>query len=69
MDGLNAVESFLAGEQKGFKAHVPRQVDVKAVRNKLRTTQAGFSNTLWVQPRCNQTGLAQAPPSLRPARY
>ena len=44
MDGLNDVESFLAGEQKGFKAHVPQQVDVKAIRNKLRMTQAKFSN-------------------------
>src|SRR5580693_6775029 len=45
MDGLNDVESFLAGEEKGFKAHVPQQVDVKAIRNKLRMTQARFSNT------------------------
>jgi len=45
MDGLNDVESFLAGEQKGFRAHVPQQVDVKAIRNKLRMTQAKFSNT------------------------
>src|SRR5580693_8901768 len=44
MDGLNDVESFLAGEEKGFKAHVPQQVDVKAIRNKLRMTQARFSN-------------------------
>src|ERR1700736_199021 len=44
MDGLNDVESFLAGEQKGFKGHVPQQVDVKAIRNKLRMTQARFSN-------------------------
>src|ERR1700730_13226655 len=45
MDGLNDVEAFLAGEQKGFKAHVPQQVDVKAIRNKLGMTQARFSNT------------------------
>ncbi len=45
MDGLNDVESFLAGERKGFKAHVPQQVDVKAIRNKLGMTQARFSNT------------------------
>ena len=45
MDGLNDVESFLAGKQKGFKAHVPNQVDVKAIRNKLGMTQARFSNT------------------------
>lgn len=44
MDGLNDVESFLAGEQKGFKAYVPQQVDVKAIRNKLGMTQVRFSN-------------------------
>ncbi len=44
MDGLNQVESFLAGEQKGFKVHVPQKVDVKAIRNKLGMTQVRFSN-------------------------
>ena len=45
MDGLNDVEAFLAGEQEGFKAHVPQKVDVKAIRNRLGMTQARFSNT------------------------
>src|ERR1700688_3980161 len=45
MDGLNGVEAFLAGEQEGFKAHVPQEVDVKAIRNRLGMTQARFSNT------------------------
>jgi putative transcriptional regulator len=45
MDGLNDVEAFLAGEQEGFKAHVPEEVDVKAIRNRLGMTQARFSNT------------------------
>jgi putative transcriptional regulator len=45
MDGLNEVEAFLAGEQEGFKAHVPEEVDVKAIRNRLGMTQARFSNT------------------------
>ena len=45
MDGLNDVEAFLAGEQEGFKAHVPKDVDVKAIRNRLGMTQARFSNT------------------------
>jgi len=43
MDGLGDVELFLSGERKGFKAHVPEQVNVKAIRNKLRMTQATFS--------------------------
>src|SRR5579872_4493320 len=45
MDGLNDVEAFLAGEQEGFKAYVPQQVDVKAIRNRLGMTQARFSDT------------------------
>ena len=45
MAGLNDVEGFLAGEQEGFKAHVPREVDVKAIRNRLGMTQARFSDT------------------------
>jgi putative transcriptional regulator len=45
MDGLNDVEAFLAGEQEGFKTHVPQDVDVKAIRNRLGMTQARFSNT------------------------
>jgi len=45
MDGLNDVEVFLAGEQEGFKAHVPKEVDVKAIRNRLGMTQARFSDT------------------------
>ena len=43
MEGLNDVEAFLAGKQEGFKAHVPREVDVKAIRNRLGMTQAKFS--------------------------
>src|ERR1700722_16970316 len=45
MDGLKDVEAFFAGEQEGFKAHVPHDVDVKAIRNRLGMTQARFSDT------------------------
>ncbi len=45
MDGLNDVEAFLAGDQEGFKAYVPQEVDVKAIRNRLGMTQARFSDT------------------------
>jgi putative transcriptional regulator len=45
MDDLNDVQAFLAGEQEGFKAHVPQEVDVKAIRDRLGMTQARFSNT------------------------
>ena len=45
MDGLNDVEAFLAGKQEGFRAYVPQEVDVKAIRNRLGMTQARFSDT------------------------
>jgi putative transcriptional regulator len=45
MDGLNDVEAFLAGKQEGFRAHVPQEVDVKAIRNRLGMTQSRFSDT------------------------
>src|ERR1035438_5840710 len=44
MTGLDEVEAFLAGEQKGFKVHVPDEVDVKSIRSKLGMTQARFSD-------------------------
>jgi len=46
MDGLNDVEAFLAGKQKEFKAHVPQDVDVKAISSiDFGMTQARFSDT------------------------
>src|SRR5258708_9131889 len=44
MRGLDDVESFLSGEKEGFKVHVPEKIDVKSIRNKLRMTQARFSD-------------------------
>jgi hypothetical protein len=40
MDGLNDVAAFLAGKQEGFKAQLPQEVDVKAIRNRLGMTFA-----------------------------
>jgi len=45
MTGLDEVQAFLAGERKGFKAHVPDEVDVKSIRHKLNMTQSRFSDT------------------------
>jgi putative transcriptional regulator len=45
MAGLDEVQAFLAGERKGFKVHVPDEVDVKSIRNKLNMTQSRFSDT------------------------
>jgi putative transcriptional regulator len=44
MNGLNEVESFLAGNRKGFKVHVPDEVDVKRIRARLKMTQSRFSD-------------------------
>jgi putative transcriptional regulator len=45
MGGLNDVEAFLAAKQEGFKVHVPQEIDVKAIRNRLGMTQVRFSDT------------------------
>jgi len=45
MTGLDEVEAFLAGERKGFKVHVPDEVDVKRIRTRLNMTQSRFSST------------------------
>jgi putative transcriptional regulator len=45
MTGLDEVQAFLAGERKGFKLHVPDEVDVKSIRSKLNMTQSRFSET------------------------
>jgi putative transcriptional regulator len=45
MTGLDEVQAFLAGERKGFKVHVPDEVDVRSIRNKLNMTQSRFSET------------------------
>ncbi len=44
MAGLDEVEAYLSGETKEFKVHVPDEVDVKAIRNRLGLTQARFSD-------------------------
>ena len=44
MSGLDDVESFHSGEKEGFKVHVPEKVDVKGIPNKMRMTQARFSD-------------------------
>ncbi len=44
MAGLSEVEAYLSGQTKAFKAHVPGDVDVKAIRKRLGLTQARFSD-------------------------
>ena len=45
MTGLDEVQAFLAGERKGFRVHVPDEVDVKSIRHRLNMTQSRFSET------------------------
>ncbi|MBN9305115.1 MAG: hypothetical protein BGO82_09595 [Devosia sp. 67-54] len=45
MSGLDEVEDFLKGERKGFAVHIPDQVDVKAIRQKLNFSQPKFAET------------------------
>jgi putative transcriptional regulator len=45
MSGLDEVEAFLAGEREGMKVHVPDEVDVKSIRQRLNMTQSRFSET------------------------
>jgi len=43
MKGLDEVEAYLSGKREGFRAHVPSDVDVKRIRQRLRMTQARFA--------------------------
>jgi putative transcriptional regulator len=43
MTGLDEVDAFLAGKNAGYKVRVPAEVDVKAIRKKLKMTQSRFS--------------------------
>jgi len=45
MQGLNEVEAFLAGDSTGSRVHIPADMDVKAIRGKLKMTQARFADT------------------------
>jgi putative transcriptional regulator len=42
---LTTLRRFLLESKEGFKAYVPQEVDVKAIRNRLGMTQAKFSDT------------------------
>jgi putative transcriptional regulator len=45
MNGIDEVESFLAGKTAGYKVNLPAEVDVKGIRKRLKMTQARFSST------------------------
>jgi putative transcriptional regulator len=43
--GLDDVETYFAGNGGGFVAHIPDEVDVKAIRNRLNLSQPKFAAT------------------------
>ncbi len=45
MNSLKEVEAFLAGDSTGCRVHIPADMDVKAIRGKLKMTQARFADT------------------------
>ncbi len=45
MSGLDEVDAFLAGKTAGYKVALPAEVDVKGIRERLKMTQARFSDT------------------------
>lgn len=45
MEGLDEVESYLKGDRAGFVVHIPEDVDVKAIRQKLKLSQPKFADT------------------------
>ena len=44
-EGLNEALAFARGELKGAKLHVPPEIDVRAIRGKLRLSQEDFART------------------------
>jgi putative transcriptional regulator len=45
MRGLDEVEGYLEGKGAGYVVHIPDDVDVKAIRQKLKLSQPKFAET------------------------
>lgn len=45
MHGLDDVEAYLAGKREGFAIQIPEEVDVKAIRQRLKLSQPKFAAT------------------------
>lgn len=45
MNGLDDVDSYVDGARKGFVVHIPEEVDVKAIRQRLNLSQPKFAAT------------------------
>lgn len=45
MGGLDEVEGYLGGAREGYAIHIPDEVDVKAIRRRLKLSQPKFAET------------------------
>lgn len=45
MRGLDEVEGYLEGKDAGYAVHIPDDVDVRAIRQKLKLSQPKFAET------------------------
>jgi putative transcriptional regulator len=43
--GLDDARRYLEGESAGFTVHIPKRVDVKAIRQRLKLSQPKFAET------------------------
>jgi putative transcriptional regulator len=43
--GLEDAKRYLDGDSSGFAVHIPRHVDVKAIRQRLKLSQPKFAET------------------------
>ena len=43
--GLDDVSRFMSGDSRGFGVHIPKSVDVKAIRQRLKLSQPKFAET------------------------
>jgi putative transcriptional regulator len=45
MTGLDEVEGYFKGDRAGFVGHIPSEVDVRSIRQRLHLTQPKFAET------------------------
>ena len=43
--GLSEARAYMEGERKGYKVTLPKSIDVRAIRKKLRLSQGKFAAT------------------------
>lgn len=66
--GARQALAYAQGERKGFVAHVPQTYDVKAIRRRLKLTQAEFAARFGFDLRALQNWEQRRRRPERPAR-